>query len=593
MELSRIRNFCIIAHIDHGKSTLADRFLEITGTVEKRKMREQLLDQMDIERERGITIKLQPVRMEYQGFQLNLIDTPGHVDFSYEVSRSLAACEGAVLVVDASQGIEAQTLANLYLALEQKLTIIPVINKIDLPNAKPQSVARELQKLIGIDAGEIFFCSAKTGQGVPELLSEVIRRVPAPHGDTSANLRALIFDSKYDAYKGVEAYVRIIDGMVRGRDQVKFIATDDTAELIEVGVFRPQAEKTGQLQAGEVGYLSTGLKDLGKVRVGDTVGAVTAKTEALQGYREPKPVVYASIFPVDGDEYELLRDALGKLKLNDSSLHYEPESSTALGFGFRVGLLGLLHLEIVQERLSREYDLEIIVTSPSVSYQVKFKNESAARNIYTPAEFPTSDKIEQINEPWANIEIITPTPYLGDLIRIICERRGVHQNTEYLAESRALIRGSMPLGNLIIGFYDALKSVSQGYASLNYDLGDYRPADLVRLDIMINKERVEAFTTIIHRSQIRSRGLSLVNKLKEVLPRQNFTVPIQAALGGEIVARADIRAYRKDVTGYLYGGDVTRKKKLLEKQKRGKKKMKTMGRMDIPQKAFLDILKLD
>ena len=614
--LSLIRNFCIIAHIDHGKSTLADRLLEYTETVAKREMQEQLLDQMDLERERGITIKLQPVTMNFGGhdlksgksatvypkeaYILNLIDTPGHVDFTYEVSRSLAACEGAILVVDATQGIQAQTLANIYLALDQNLAIIPVINKIDLPNADPARVARELTSMLGIRENEIILASAKTGAGIPEIIKAVIERVPAPRGESLRPLRALIFDSRYDSYRGVQAYVRIVDGSVKKGDPLYFLATGRTGEVLDVGVFKPQLLSTGQLDTGEVGFIDTGLKDLSGVRVGDTVTnkAKGKKQKAkdkeeikpLPGYKEPRPVVYAGVYPVDADDYPLLKDSVGKLKLNDAALVYEPDQGGPLGFGYRCGFLGLLHLEIFQERLQREYDLNVVVTSPSVVYRI-INGRGESEIITAPAKLPS--QYQRILEPWAKVEIITPKDCLGKVMELAEARRGVYQNTEYLGEDRAILKYEMPLFNLIVDFYDKLKSVSSGYASLNYDLADYRPADLVRLDILINKEKFEALTTIVHRSETALIGRSIVKKLKDLIPKHQIPVPIQAAVGGDVLARETIPAYRKDVVGYLYGGDVTRKAKLLEKQKKGKKKMKTIGTVSVPQEVFLAVLRRD
>ncbi len=604
-QLSQIRNFCIIAHIDHGKSTLADRLLEYTETVAKRDMQAQLLDQMDLERERGITIKLQPVTMKVKSndiatfdfLLLNLIDTPGHVDFTYEVSRSLAACEGAILVVDATQGIQAQTLANVYLAIEQNLTIIPVINKIDLPNADPARVAKELTATLGIKEDEIILASAKTGEGIPEIIKAVIKRVPPPRGDNRKPLRALIFDSRYDSYRGVQAYIRIVDGEIKKGDPLSFLAAKSEGEVLDLGIFKPQLMSTAQLSSGEVGYIDTGLKDLSGVRVGDTVTNIKRKTknaslpvEPLPGYKEPIPVVYAGVYPVDAADYPLLKDSIGKLKLNDASLVYEPDQGGPLGFGYRCGFLGLLHLEIFQERLQREYGLNLVVTAPSVVYRIK-NSRGEIQQITSPAKLPA--QYLEILEPWARVEIITPKECLGKVMELAEGRRGIYQNTEYLGENRAILKYEIPLFNLIVDFYDKLKSVSSGYASLNYDLADYRAADLVRLDILINKEKFDALATIVHRTEASVLGRSVVKKLKDLIPKHQIPVPIQATVGGDILARETIPAFRKDVVGYLYGGDVTRKAKLLEKQKKGKKKMKTIGSVSVPQEVFLAVLKRD
>lgn len=611
MPLENIRNFCIIAHIDHGKSTLADRLLEYTETVAKRDMKEQLLDQMDLERERGITIKLQPVTMEFKMqnvkckkdyrvfdfYLLNLIDTPGHVDFTYEVSRSLAACEGAILVVDATQGIQAQTLANVYLAVEQDLTIIPVINKIDLPNADPARVARELTSTLGIKEDEIILASAKTGEGIPEIVQAVIESVPPPRGENNKPLRALIFDSRYDSYRGVQAYVRVVDGEVKKGQPLSFLATGREGEVIDLGIFKPQLVSAGSLSAGEVGFIDTGLKDLAGVRVGDTVTNVKFKTQnaklsikPLAGYKEPVPVVYAGVYPVDADDYPLLKDSIGKLKLNDAALVYEPDQGGPLGFGYRCGFLGLLHLEIFQERLQREYGLNLVVTAPSVVYKIK-NSRGKIEQITSPAKLPA--QYQEILEPWARVEIITPKECLGKVMELAESRRGIYQNTEYLGEDRAILKYEIPLFNLIVDFYDKLKSVSSGYASLNYDLADYRAADLVRLDILINKEKFDALSTIVHRLEAIVLGRAVVKKLKALIPKHQIAVPIQATVGGDILARETIPAFRKDVVSGLYGGDVTRKAKLLEKQKKGKKKMKTIGSVAVPQEVFLAVLKRD
>jgi GTP-binding protein LepA len=583
----KTRNFCIIAHIDHGKSTLADRLLEITKTVTARKMKAQLLDQMDLERERGITIKLQPVTMKYKDYTLNLIDTPGHVDFTYEVSRSLAACEGALLVVDATQGIQAQTLANVYMAVEQDLEIIPVINKIDLPNADPAKVARELTTTLGVKEADIILASAKTGAGVSDILEAVVKRVPAPAGDPEAPLRALIFDSRYDAYRGVQAYVRIVDGRLKKDDPLYFFATGQSGEVLDAGVFRPALESQGGLETGAVGYIDTALKDIRGVRVGDTVTIKAAAIKPLAGYREPVPVVYAGVFPVDADDYPQLQEAMGKLQLNDAALSFEPEQGGPLGFGYRCGFLGLLHLEIVQERLRREYDLNLIVTAPGVVYKVSKNGQQTS--ITTPADLPAA--YDNILEPWARVEIITPQSYIGKIMELAERRRGEYLDTEYLSQERVILKYDLPLFNLIVDFYDKLKSVSSGYASMNYEVKDYRVGDLVRLDIFINREIFTALSVIVHRSEARSLGRAMTKKLKELIPPHQFQVPIQAAVGSDVVARETLPALRKDVTAKLYGGDVTRKNKLREKQKKGKKKMAQIGQVEVPQKVFLEILK--
>ncbi len=616
MPLENIRNFCIIAHIDHGKSTLADRLLEYTETVAKRDMKEQLLDQMDLERERGITIKLQPATMKckmknvkckidgqfshFSFYILNLIDTPGHVDFTYEVSRSLAACEGAILVVDATQGIQAQTLANVYLAVEQDLTIIPVINKIDLPNADPARVAKELTSTLGIKEDEVILASAKTGEGIPEIVAAVIERVPPPRGEIDQPLRALIFDSRYDSYRGVQAYVRVVDGEVKKGQPLSFLATEREGEVLDLGIFKPQLVSTESLSAGEVGFIDTGLKDLAGVRVGDTItnkskvksqkSKVGNVIKPLAGYKEPVPVVYAGVYPVDADDYPLLKDSIGKLKLNDAALVYEPDQGGPLGFGYRCGFLGLLHLEIFQERLQREYGLNLVVTAPSVVYRIK-NSRGKIEQITSPAKLPA--QYQEILEPWTRVEIITPKECLGKVMELAESRRGIYQNTEYLGEDRAILKYEIPLFNLIVDFYDKLKSVSSGYASLNYDIADYRAADLVRLDILINKEKFDALSTIVHRSEVVMLGRAIVKKLKDLIPKHQIPVPIQATVGGDILARETIPAFRKDVVSGLYGGDVTRKAKLLEKQKKGKKKMKTIGSVSVPQEVFLAVLKRD
>lgn len=585
-----IRNFCIIAHIDHGKSTLADRFLELTATVAKREMKQQLLDTMDLERERGITIKLQPVRMEWKGYVLNLIDTPGHVDFTYEVSRSLAACEGAILVVDATQGIEAQTLANIHLAQQHDLKIIPVVNKIDLPNADKDKTAAEIMKAFGFRQDEILYCSAKTGEGVEAILTAVAERVPAPTGDPDKPLRALIFDSSYDQHRGVVSFVRIMDGSLKKNEKIQMLGTKSSADSLEVGYFKPKFHACPELRTGEVGYIVTGLRDVRKARVGDTVAATSGNVAPLPGYKHITPMVYASIFPVSGDDYPELRDAIEKLKLNDAALEFEPENIPALGFGFRTGFLGLLHMDIVQERLTREYGLSLVLTAPSVEYQIMLKG-GEEKIVHTPAELPDPSLFESIKEPWVAIEILVPQRYIGGILELITSRRGSYKNMEYLSNDRVLITAEMPLANIIIDFYDKLKSVSSGYASLNYELLDFRQSDLVKLDILVAGEVVDALSIIVHRTVAEGEGRQLVEKLKGLIPRQQFEIALQAAIGGKIIARETIPAMRKDVTAKLYGGDVTRKMKLLEKQKKGKKRLKRIGQVDIPQEAFLAILK--
>ena len=588
-----IRNFCIIAHIDHGKSTLADRMLEITGTIEKRKMREQVLDRMDLERERGITIKLQPVTMEYNGYILNLIDTPGHVDFTYEVSRSLAAVEGAILLVDASQGIQAQTLANLYLALEQNLTIIPVINKIDLPAANINKTKQAIIKLLGCSEKEIICVSAKTGQGVSEILPAVIERLPAPVDNQNLPLRALIFDSTYDEYRGVVADIRVVDGQIRIGDKIHLLAANTQSQILELGIFKPEYRPTGQLVSGEIGYLVTGFKQVSECSVGDTV--VLKQTEnqvqPLKGYNQIKPMVYAGIFPAEGNQFLKLREALAKLKLNDAALVYQPENSTALGFGFRAGFLGLLHLEIFQERLKREYNLDLIVTTPSVAYKVEKDGQEIF--ISNPQQLPANQGGVIIQEPWVSLEIITPKEYLGAMMKIAQEKRGVYQNTEYLNELTVILHYQLPLTSILTDFYDQIKGLSAGYASINYQFLTYRPTEVVKLDILIAEEPVEALATIIYRDQAYRRGRQIIKILKQTLPRQWFVVKLQAAVGGKIIAAEKLPALRKDVTAKLYGGDVSRKKKLLEKQKKGKKKMMATGKgkVIIPGQTFIKILK--
>ncbi|OGM99157.1 MAG: elongation factor 4 [Candidatus Yanofskybacteria bacterium RIFCSPHIGHO2_01_FULL_41_27] len=606
MNLSNTRNFCIIAHIDHGKSTLADRFLELTKTVEKRKMQEQFLDQMELERERGITIKLQPVRMCYrlltidngqeQDYILNLIDTPGHVDFSYEVSRSLAAVEGAVLLVDASKGIQAQTLANLHLAQAQNLKIIPVINKIDLPNARTEEIKEELAFLLGIDSEDVLEVSAKNGTNIDKILEKIIKDVPPPVIDdkpsTDSRLRALIFDSVFDTYKGVIAFVRIFGGSVKRGDKIMASATGAKAEVIEAGFFAPALSATLELVAGNIGYIATGLKDPGQIRVGDTItnDPVSSSFHPLPGYKEPNPMVFASFFPENGEEYDLLKDALGKLKLTDASLSYEPESSAGLGRGFRLGFLGMLHVEIISERLKREFGLSLIISSPSVEYLVEMKNGEKIK-IRSAAMLPDFSKINSIAEPIVALEILTPSAYMGNVMELVSSVRSIYNRTDYLGKGTVLLKYDVPLAEVITDFYDKLKSVSSGYASMGHELKEMRTDKLVRLDIFISGELVEPFSKILHEKNAYYEGRMMAAKLKETIPPQWFEVAIQAAIGGKIIARETIRARRKDVTGYLYGGDVTRKMKLLEKQKRGKKKMKEAGRVNLPQEVFLKMLK--
>jgi GTP-binding protein LepA len=591
----RIRNFCVIAHVDHGKTTLSDRLLEATGTVPLRQMRDQMLDSMDLEREKGITIKARAVRMEWtfrdEPYELNLIDTPGHVDFNYEVSRSLAACEGAVLLVDVSQGIEAQTLANAYLAVEQGLEIIPVINKIDLPNIDLDLVREDLRKALGFRDDEILLSSGKTGLGVREILDAVVARVPTPRGDAAAPLRALIFDSHYDQYRGVVAHVRVVDGAVAVGDRIRLMATDKESELLELGTFAPEARTRDQLLTGEVGYLATGLKTVQDCRVGDTVTLATRSArEALAGYRPAKPMVFAGIYPINSEDHPVLRDALEKLKLNDASLVYEPEVSQALGFGFRCGFLGLLHMEIVQERLDREYDVDIIATSPSVEYRI-LTTRGAEVAIDNPAMLPDPTTIEEIREPWMKVTIIVPTEHVGAVMELTQTKRASLAEMTYLDPTRAMLRYEMPLSEVIVDFYDQLKSRSQGYASLDYELTAYRPADAVLLDVLVAGQPVDALSTIVHRDRAQLTGRALVTKLRSLIPRQQFDVPIQAAIGGKIISRETVKALSKNVIAKFYGGDITRKRKLLEKQKAGKKRMKMVGQVEIPQEAFLAVLR--
>ncbi|MBU1166856.1 translation elongation factor 4 [Patescibacteria group bacterium] len=592
--MKNIRNFSIIAHIDHGKSTLADRMLEMTKTVSAREMKEQVLDQMDLEREKGITIKLAPVTMDYQGqdgqpYLFNLIDTPGHVDFSYEVSRSLACCEGALLVVDASQGIQAQTLSNLYLALEHDLEIIPVINKIDLPNARVDEVQKEIEQILGSKPEEILRISAKTGQGVKELFEEIITKVPPPQ-ETEGETKALIFDSVYDSYQGVIAYVRIFSGSIKKRQKMKLFSTDTDIDILETGIFQPQRTVIDEIKSGEVGYIVTGLKDLKDCKVGDTV-CTAQESKPLPGYKKMLPLVFASFYPVDADDYPTFKDALEKLSLNDASLAYEFENSRALGRGFRCGFLGLLHLEIIQERLKREFDLNLVITVPTVSYYVSKRNGEEIK-IYNPSEMPEASEVLEIKEPWAKVDIILPQTNIGGVMELVSQYRGTFKNTEYLDSERVIMHFEMPLSSIISDFYDKLKSVSSGYASLNYEvLKDYRASDLVKLDILIMEEKVDAFSRMIPRDDAFHEGKRILEKLKEVLPSKSFQIPLQAAISGKIIARENIKALKKDVTAKLYGGDITRKRKLLDKQKKGKKKMQQVGKVDIPQEAFLAVLR--
>jgi GTP-binding protein LepA len=594
MDQSHIRNFCIIAHIDHGKSTLADRLLEITGTVEKRKMTEQMLDTMELEQERGITIKLQPARMAYKEYQLNLIDTPGHVDFTYEVSRSLAAVEGAILLVDATQGVQAQTIANLYLAIEQGLEIIPVLNKTDLPNADVERRAEELMKLIGCSRQEILAVSAKTGAGVDTVLEAVVKRVPPPAGNSDAPPRALIFDSKYDDYRGVIAYVRMVDGAIAKNDDISFKATGANGDALDVGYLDPALKSAPSINTGEIGYLVTGLKDISEVRVGDTIAhkRKAAETASLPGYKTVKPMVYAGIFPKEANDYNKLRDAMDRVNLSDAALSFEPEHSAALGFGFRCGLLGMLHLEIVQERLLREHGMDIIITTPSVAYEVT-KTDGSEIIVTSPLDYPDPSHVAEAREPWMKVDIVTPKEYFGAIMTLVTERRGAFTTTEWLDAGRAILHYEMPLSSVIIDFYDKLKSISQGYASLNYDFMDYRPSKIACLDILVAEERVPSLSVLLHESEAQSRGREIVETLKGTLDRQQFVLKIQAAIGSKIIASERLSAYRKDVTAGLYGGDVTRKRKVLEKQKKGKAKMMSMGKgkVDIPAEAFIKVLK--
>jgi GTP-binding protein LepA len=596
---ARLRNFCIIAHIDHGKSTLADRFLELTHTIDARQMTSQVLDSMDLEREHGITIKARAVRLEYtaaggDAYALNLIDTPGHVDFNHEVSRALQACEGAILVVDATQGIEAQTLANVYLALEHDLVIVPVINKIDLPSAQPDLVIEELENVLAIPREEVLLASAKEGTGIEAILEAIVERVPAPRGDPDAPVRGLIFDSHYDAYKGVVAYVRIDEGTIRDRDVVRLMGSGAESELLEIGVFRPQLVPVLSLAAGEVGYIATGLKSVRDCQVGDTLTTADhPAAEPLPGYQPAKPLVFAGMYPVAGVDFPLLRDALDKLHLNDASISFTPETSVALGFGFRLGFLGLLHMEIVQERLEREFGLELIASAPSVEYVATLTHERGDVRVDNPAELPPPAEIESLAEPWVLVKIVTPNTYIGPLMELAKGHRGTFNSMEYLDPTRLLMQFELPLAEVIVDFYDQLKTRTQGYASMDYEEIGYREGRLVKVDILVNGEPVDALTVIVHRDEAQAHGREVVHRLRKLIPRQMFEVPIQAAVGSTIIARESIAALRKNVLAKCYGGDITRKRKLLEKQKEGKQRMKRVGSVEIPQEAFLAILRTD
>ena len=598
MDQNKIRNFSIIAHIDHGKSTLADRLIEYTGTLTKREMEAQILDSMDLERERGITIKAQAVRSSYKAkngeeYMLNFIDTPGHVDFTYEVSRALAACEGALLVIDATQGIEAQTLANVYLALDNDLEIIPVINKVDLPSADPDRVKHEIEEVIGIDASEAVLTSAKTGLGIEDVLEAIVAKVPAPSGISDSPLKALVFDSKFDAYKGVVLYVRVIDGRIKPGMKIKMMATNAEFEVTEVGVFKPNLVNVDSLEVGQVGFFAAAIKNVKDARVGDTVtDANNPAAEALPGYRKATPMVFCGLYPVENSDYDNLRDALEKLQLNDASLVFEPETSVALGFGFRCGFLGLLHMDVIKERLEREYKLTLITTAPNVIYQV-FRTNGDVELVDNPSNFPDPTVIDHVEEPYVNATIIVPKDYVGAVMELSQEKRGEYENMTYLDGTRVMIHYALPLSEIIYDYFDRLKSVTRGYASLDYELAGYRASSLVKVDILLNGEPVDALSAIVHREKAVSRGRQLVEKLRSLIPRQMFEIPVQAAIGNKVIARENVRAMRKDVLAKCYGGDISRKRKLLEKQKEGKKRMKQVGSVELPQEAFMAILKMD
>lgn len=595
---SRIRNFSIIAHIDHGKSTLADRILEATSALTKREMKEQMLDAMDLERERGITIKLNAVQLSYKAkdgetYIFHLIDTPGHVDFTYEVSRSLAACEGALLIVDAAQGIEAQTLANVYLALENDLEIIPVINKIDLPSAEPERVRKEIEDVIGLDAGDAVLASAKAGIGIGDILEQIVEKIPAPAGDPDAPLKALIFDSMYDPYRGVITYIRVVEGAVKVGDRIRMMATDKTFEVLDMGVFSPKPVSKQELTVGDVGYLSASIKNVGDTRVGDTItNEVNGATEPLPGYRRMNPMVYCGLYPIDAGQYNDLREALERLELNDSALQYEPETSDALGFGFRCGFLGLLHMEIIQERIEREFNIDLITTAPSVIYHVT-KVDGETERVDNPSKMPEKQNIEKIEEPYVKATIMTPNDYVGQVMELCQVKRGDFIDMVYLSQNRVNIIYHLPLSEIVYDFFDQLKSSTKGYASLDYELLGYKPSRLVKMDILLNNEKVDALSVIVHTDFAYDRGKAIVEKLKELIPRQQFEVPVQATLGQKVIARSTIKALRKNVLAKCYGGDISRKRKLLEKQKEGKKRMKTVGKVDVPQEAFMAVLRMD
>jgi GTP-binding protein LepA len=597
MDPAHIRNFSVIAHIDHGKSTLADRFLELTGALQAREMEAQVLDAMDLERERGITIKAHPVRLNYtatsgEKYVLNLIDTPGHVDFSYEVTRSLAACEGALLLVDASQGVEAQTLANAYLAVENNLEIIPVINKIDLPGAQPEEARRQIEEIIGLDGAGAILASAKLGTGVPEILEAIVARLPTPRGVEDAPLKALIFDSWFDAYRGVVIVIRVIDGMIKPGMRIRLMAQGQDYEALQLGVFSPKATEVGELGVGEVGFLVANIKNVGDAKIGDTITETARPTvEPFPGFKELKPMVFAGLYPVEGHEYPELRDALEKLRLNDASFFYEPETSVALGFGFRCGFLGLLHMEIVQERLEREFDMDLVTTAPGVLYRVT-TTDGEVQEIDSPAKLPDAGRIKVIEEPVITAMILTPAEHVGGILQLCQDKRGVQKTLEYLASDRVLITYELPFNEVVLDFYDKLKTISRGYASLDYHVTGYWPSPLVKLDILVNGDPVDALSIIVHRDMAYERGRALASKMRELIPRQMFEVAIQAAIGGRIIARESVKAMRKNVLAKCYGGDITRKRKLLEKQKEGKKRMKRVGKVEIPQEAFLAVLKM-